>query len=349
MAIVCNTRIMAFPMSGVQRVTGEILSRLDGAVAQVAPRRPLSGWRGHAWEQTVLPQRTKGRLLWSPSATGPLAVPCQVITMHDVAFLDHPEFFTKNYARLYTNLLRPLSKCVRHIITVSEFSKGRIIKRLGVPSDKVSVVPNGIAEAFHPRSPESCARVLQQLGLPTDRYVLAQATSDRRKNLARIIEAWAAVAPMVADDIWLIIVGNMGRAHVFGRPDAPTHGPRVLQLGFVSEECLCALTAGAIAFLYPSLYEGFGLPVLEAMAVGTPAITSAVTALPEIAGDAAILVSPVSSQEIATALLRVLESRELREKMRQGGLQRARRFSWDRAAQETLRILQRWVPQHPVL
>jgi glycosyltransferase involved in cell wall biosynthesis len=348
MAIVCNTRIMAFPMSGVQRVTGEILSRLGGAIAQVAPPHPLSGWRGHVWEQTVLPQRAKGRLLWSPSATGPLTVRRQVITMHDVAFLDHPEFFSKNYTRLYVNLLQPLSKRVGHIITVSEFSKERIIKRLGVPSDKVSVVPNGVAEAFHPRSPESCARVTQELGLPTDRYFLAQATSDRRKNLARIIEAWVAVAPMVADDVWLIIVGNMGRTHIFGRPDTAAYGPRVLQLGFVSEESLCALTAGAIAFLYPSLYEGFGLPVLEAMAVGTPVITSTVTALPEIAGDAAILVSPLSSQEIAAAMLEVLGSSELREKLRYGGLQRARQFSWDRAAHETLRILQSCLPQQSV-
>jgi glycosyltransferase involved in cell wall biosynthesis len=122
------------------------------------------------------------------------------------------------------------------------------------------------------------------------------------------------------------------------------HGPRIFHLGFVAEEHLPPLTAGALAFIYPSLYEGFGLPVLEAMAAGVPVITSDIPPILEVAGDAAIVVSPSSTQEIAGAMVRVITSPELRHRKRQAGLENARRFSWDRAAQQTHQILQTFAP-----
>jgi glycosyltransferase involved in cell wall biosynthesis len=179
------------------------------------------------------------------------------------------------------------------------------------------------------------------LGLPTSRYVLAQATADRRKNLGRIVEAWSAIAPVVPDDIWLVVTGNPGRSHIFGQTAPSLSGPRIRQLGFVAEEALPVLTAGALVFLYPSLYEGFGLPIVEAMAAGTPVITSNTTSMPEVAGPAAMLVSPQSQQDIAAAMLSLLQSHELRERSRQAGFENARRFSWDRASREILEILQR--------
>jgi glycosyltransferase involved in cell wall biosynthesis len=343
-AIVCNTRIMAFPMSGVQRVTGEILCRLNGRVEQVAPRKPLSGWPGHLWEQTLLPLQMRDRLLWSPSATGPLAVTRQVISLHDIAFIDHPEFFSTEFAGFYSRLLSRLVRRVRHIITVSQFSKSRIANRFGVPADKISVVLNGVADTFRPYSPDECAAVAHTLKLPTRRYVLAQATADQRKNLRRTVEAWSAVASAISDDIWLVVTGNPDRSHIFGPSRPPPPGPRIFRLGFVSEEDLPVLTAGALGFVYPSLYEGFGLPILEAMASGTPVITSDITALPEVAGGAALLVSPHSVPDISGGIIRLLESGELREKHRQAGLANAHRFSWDRAALETLEILERFAP-----
>lgn len=342
--IVCNARIMGLPMCGVQRVSGEILSRLKDSVVQISPRRPLSGWRGHLWEQAVLPMHARGRLLWSPSATGPLSIARQVISIHDVAVLDHPEFFSAEFTRFYAGLLPQLARRVRHIITVSQFSKQRIVDRLGAPAAKISVVPNGVTETFRPYPADACAATARKLGVPAPRYVLAQATSDRRKNLGRIVEAWTAIAAHVPDDVWLVVTGSQGRAHIFGQGER-VHGPRIFHLGFVSEDHLPPLTAGALAFVYPSLYEGFGLPVLEAMAAGVPVITSDIAPILEVAGSAATVVSPSSTQEIAGAILKVVTSPELRHRQRQAGFENARRFSWDRAAQQTLQILLTFAPR----
>jgi glycosyltransferase involved in cell wall biosynthesis len=329
-------------MSGVQRVTGEILSRLSGKIAAVAPRRPLNGRMGHLWEQAVLPLRVRGRLLWSPSATGPLATGNQVVSIHDLAFLDHSEFFSPEFARFYGGLVRALARRAQHIITVSQFSRRRIEDRLGVPREKISVIPNGVSLTFRRYSPDACDTVSRKLKLPTRQYVLAQATSDRRKNFSRIVEAWTAVAGHLPDQVWLVVTGNTGRTHIFGDGLPPETGPRIFRLGFVSEEDLPPLTAGALAFLYPSLYEGFGLPVLEAMAAGTPVITSNSSALSETAGGAAILVSPQSVNELAAAILRIVDAPEIRARLTSAGLDHVRQFSWDRAAEETLEVLQRF-------
>jgi glycosyltransferase involved in cell wall biosynthesis len=338
-AVVCNTRIMAFAMSGVQRVTGEILSRVTECVAQVAPRQPLSGWRGHLWEQTILPLSVRGRLLWSPSATGPLSLTRQVVSIHDIAALEHPEFFSIEFARLYAGLIPPLARRVQHIITVSQFSKQRIMGRLGIPAEKISVVPNGISASFRLHDAGACAAATQHLGLPSQSYILAQATTDPRKNFARIHEAWSAVANSLPADLWLVAAGNTGRKHVFSQGKRASCGPRMFELGFVAEEYFPALTAGALAFVYPSFYEGFGLPILEAMASGTPVIASNTTAIPEISGGAAILVSPHSAEDLAAAICDVVTSPGLRLQLREAGLRNVQRYSWDRAAQQTLSIL----------
>jgi glycosyltransferase involved in cell wall biosynthesis len=272
-------------------------------------------------------------LLWSPSATGPLLYPHQVVTVHDTAFFDVPEYFAPSFIRLYQALVPRLVRNVAKVVTVSEFSRQQMAKRMGLPAEKIEVIPNGVAAHFMPSSPAALAATRAALDLP-ERYILVQATSDKRKNLACTLDAWRAVAAALPQDLHLVISGNLSRAHVFGdASDIDLEGPRMRVIGYVEEEHMGPLMAGAEAFLFASLYEGFGLPVLEAMAAGTPVITGNSTALPEVAGDAALLVNARSANAIGSAILDLIERPLLAQTLKTRGFQRARRFTWEKAAE----------------
>ncbi len=332
MRLAVNARVTAFSMGGQQRVTAEILKRL-GPVEAVAPSRPLGGPRGHAWEQFVLPLRTIGKLLWSPSATGPIVKRAQVVTLHDVAFLDAPEFFSANFARAYRLLLPPLMKRAAKVVTVSEFSRRRIAHWYGLDPERIEIIGNGVGEQFRRYDSESIAATRAALDLPR-RYFLLQATSDRRKNLSKALEAWASALPDLPADLHLVVSGNLARTHVFGNMGPIGDFPRVKLVGYVAEEHMGPLLAGAEAFLFPSLYEGFGLPIIEAMACGAPVLTSAATATQEVAGDAALLVDPASAQEIAAGMKALAGDSWLRTRLSAAGEQRAKLYSWDDAASQ---------------
>ena len=330
-SLAVNARVTAFAMGGQQRVAQEVMQRLPDA-ALIMPGKPLGGLKGHAWEQTVLPLRAAGRLLWSPSATGPLLYPHQVVTVHDTAFFDVPEYFAPSFVRLYQALVPRLVRNVAKVVTVSEFSRQQMVKRMGLSAEKIEVIANGVAQHFRPCSPAVLAATRAALDLP-ERYILVQATSDKRKNLARTLDAWRAVASSLPADVHLVISGNLSRAHVFGdASDINLEGPRVRVIGYVAEEHMGPLMAGAEALLFASLYEGFGLPVLEAMAAGTPVITGNATALPEVAGDAALLVDVRSTHAIGAAILDMIERPLLAQTLKTRGFQRAKRFTWEAAA-----------------
>jgi glycosyltransferase involved in cell wall biosynthesis len=331
-SLAVNARVTAFAMGGQQRVAHEVMKRLPDA-ALIMPGKPLGGIKGHAWEQAVLPIRAAGRLLWSPSATGPLLYPHQVVTVHDTAFLDVPEYFAPSFVKLYKALVPRLVRSVSKVVTVSEFSRQQMAKCMGLSADRIEVIHNGVARHFTPYAPAALAATRAALDLP-GRYILVQATSDKRKNLARTLDAWRAVASALPQDLHLVISGNLSRAHVFGdASDMNLEGPRVRVIGFVAEEHMGPLMAGAEAFLFASLYEGFGLPVLEAMAAGTPVITGNATALPEVAGDAAMLVDARSAKAIGCAMLDLIERPLLAQTLKTRGFQRARLFTWEKAAE----------------
>ena len=336
MRIVVNTRVAAFAMGGQQRVTVEILQRLQGVDA-VAPLRPLSGIRGHLWEQVVLAWLARDAVLWSPSATGPILHGRQVVTLHDVAFLDVPEFFAPRFVALYRHLLPILARRAARVVTVSDFSRDRIAATLGVRPERISVVANGVSANFRRYGPDDIAATRGALKLPP-RYLLLQATSDRRKNLARALEAWTSVAPSLPEDVHLVVSGNLGRSHVFGAGDAVINGPRTHAIGFVADEHMGPLMAGAEAFLFPSLYEGFGLPIIESMACGTPVLTSDATATKEVAGSCACLVDPTSVASIASGIAALCGDADLRQRLAHEGLVHAQQFSWDHAAAAYQRI-----------
>jgi glycosyltransferase involved in cell wall biosynthesis len=327
-----NARVTAFAMGGQQRVTAEILKRLPQA-DNISPGKPLGGAKGHVWEQCVLPARAWGRLLWSPSATGPLLHARQVVTVHDTAFFDVPEYFSPSFVRLYQALIPRLVRRVARVVTVSEYARRQLTLHTGLDPSRIDVILNGVSAQFCPQLPASIAATRAAMDLPT-RYVLVQATADRRKNLARTLDAWRLAAPALPDDLHLVVSGNMSRTHVFGEGAINTDGPRIRMVGFVAEEHMAPLMAGAEAFLFASLYEGFGLPVLEAMAVGTPVITGDATSLPEVAGGHALLVKANDTHSIAAGLLRLMGDAALQDSMRQAGLAHAQRFTWDEAARQ---------------
>src|ERR1700739_3037640 len=150
--IAVNTRSLSAPLTGVQRYTRELLARWNGHADRVAPTTPLHGIKGHAWEQTVLPRRLARELLFSPANSGPLEVGNQVVTIHDMAYFDHPETLTRTYAAWYRFMLPRLVTKVRKIITVFGFVKERIIARTGVAADKIVVIPNGVGSCFRPEA-----------------------------------------------------------------------------------------------------------------------------------------------------------------------------------------------------
>ena len=251
--------------------------------------------------------------------------------MHDIAPIDHPEWFTKRFALWYQMVVPRLVHRVRHIITVSEFTRNRLIDALQVPAGKITVIYNGVDRRFCPLSPEMTCQAVEAMRLPSSKYVLSLCSVEPRKNIVRLLNAWKQIEGRYKD-IWLVIAGAEGSELVF---DKVLHGqipPRVHFTSHVPEEYLAALYAGAIVYVYVSLYEGFGLPPLEAMAAGCPAIVSKTTALPEVCKDAAFYVDPCDVEAIAKAMSVLIAEPGRRRMLSERGLARASDFTWDKSA-----------------
>ena len=323
----------------MQRYAMELARRFGNRIQLLRPLHAVRGAAGHLWEQVYLPSLLHGRLLWSPNNTGPLAVSRQVCTIHDLIPLDHPEWFNRRFAAWYEWLLPRLAKRVRPIIAISQFTKHRIMERLGVPTEKITVIPNGVDERFSPKPQKAIEGVRRSLGINSPAYLLCVGSLEPRKNLSRLLQAWARVQSCLPDDVELVVAGAQGNARVFETVSFDSPPPRVLFTGYVSDQQLPYLYAGALALVYPSLYEGFGLPPLEAMACGTPVVTSRTTSLPEVVGDAAVLVNPEDVESIAAGVLRLVSSETLRRTLVERGLRRVREITWERAAGQTLQVL----------
>jgi glycosyltransferase involved in cell wall biosynthesis len=335
-----NTKILASPLTGVQRYLNEILARIGDEMTAIAPTRPLSGISGHVWEQTSLAARVGKNVLWSPSNTGPLAVRNQVVTIHDVAALDHPEWLSKNFAAWYRILTPRLVHRVRRIITVSEFTKQRLISNTSVNPEKITVVPNGVDARFCPRSPSEIESMVTLVGLPSKRYVLTVGSIEPRKNLKRLLEAWRLIHAQIDPDIWLVIAGSKGKSTIFASETSTNSlPPRVFLTGYVDEPTLPILYAGSMLFAYISLYEGFGLPPLESLASGVPVLVSNSTVFPEVIGNAGAYADPFDIVSIGGNIISLLKNEDLRHSNSMAGLEYVKKFSWDRTADQTLQIL----------
>jgi glycosyltransferase involved in cell wall biosynthesis len=331
-------------MTGIQRVGQAITGRLRTPHVVIEPKSYGGGTAGHAWEQAILPFKAGGRLIWSPGNMGPIIAGSQIVTIHDVAAIDHPEWFSPNFARLYGSLWPVLAKRAKQILTVSHFSKTRISEVLGIPSSKIDVVWNGVSENFRPASRAAIESATAFLGLGSRPYFATLSTIEPRKNLNLVMQAWALAKPWLPEDMALLVIGSKGSKAVFGTPAMnwkETEG--VLYSGYVTEEMLPPLLSGAYGVLYPSLYEGFGLPVLEAMACGAPAVTTRLTSLPEVGGEAALYVDAADPQDLARTLISLASSDDLRRERSAAGFERAKLFTWDRAAAKMDTIFARYL------
>ena len=264
-----------------------------------------------------------------------------VVTIHDLWLDRNPQYSTRLFGqRGAFHRTRRTAWRAKKVITVSEHSANDIVSLYGLPRERVAVVYNGVAEDFHPTTePAEMAELRNRLALPTDRFILFAGGADPRKNHQGLIRAYSRVAELLASHS-LVMVGDA--MHRFGdiRETARTFGveDRIVCAGQLSPADLRLLYSHADVFVFPSIYEGFGMPVLEAIACGAPVITSSTTALPEVGGDAAVLINPESVEELADAIVHVLEQPDLRDRLRVKGLQRAKQFTWERAARQTVAV-----------
>jgi len=262
-----------------------------------------------------------------------------VVSVHDVSFLEHPGYFTPFRALQLRCTVRRTVRSAARVITPSEFSKRRILSAYCLEEDKVVVLPNGVASAFRPMARESAQRwVRTHFGLRTP-FVLTVGDLQPRKNhvgLIRAFESLVEAHPQVPHHLVIVGKDSWYASTVRATARRSSLADRIHFTGFVSDEALLGLYGACDLFVYPSLYEGFGLPILEAMACGRAVACSNTSAMPEVADSAAILFDPNSVDEIALALRDLLLNPELRQRMERLGMQRAATFSWERTASRTL-------------
>lgn len=332
--LVINGRFRRQRTTGMQRVAECITRRLKIPHVTLEPGAYSKGVAGHAWEQLVLAAKARRRLIWGPCNTGPLSSKSLILTIHDAGVFDHPECFSRAFVQLHRRLSPLLARRALRIVTVSSFSRERISAALGVPKSKIEVIPNGVDESFKPASAAAIASARAAVGLKGQRYFATLATIEPRKNLRLVRQAWAQVRSKLPADVVLLVIGATGPEAVFGRTSTYETAPEVgvVFTGYVADNLLPPLLSGAMAVLYPSLYEGFGLPLLEAMACGAPTVTTRLSSLPEVGGDAPLYVDAHDASELGSALLALAGSEDLRVERSCLGRQRARNFSWDHAA-----------------
>jgi glycosyltransferase involved in cell wall biosynthesis len=331
-------------LTGVQRVAHEIVRALDArpdvtgwtllcppgavppplariGVRQVGP----AGWPLHAWEQVVLPWAARRGLLVNLAGGAPAVARQQIAVIHDAAVFDHPQAYARAFGHWYRSLFRHLARRGDTLLTVSGFSQQRLAAALGVAPARFGRLPLG---SDHLRRAAPDTQLLETHGLTATPYVLAVGSANPTKNLAALVRAWARLS---AGTRRLVIAG--GRHDGVFAGEEGVDPPGVLRLGAVDDGALVALYQQAQCLVFPSVYEGFGLPPLEAMAFGCPVLAARAASLPEVCGDAAAYLSGLDDAAIAADLQRLLGDAGLRARLRDAGPAQAARWTWAAAAE----------------
>ncbi|KLT64010.1 glycosyltransferase family 1 protein [Pedobacter sp. BMA] len=330
-----NGKFLTQPTTGVQRFAREILNELikqpisfivlcppnTSPKEMVLPERfkTIGKNQGVKWEQIDLPSylNTKEKpVLLNLCNSAPLLYKNQVVTLHDLAFFVNPGWFSKPFSLWYRFIIPILARRSRKILTVSMFSKGEIINILKQPAEKIIVVYNSSSQLNSGHSEP----------VMYGEYLLFVGSLDPRKNLITLVNAFKSANQA---NLKLVIAGMVNKN--FGLVDLD-YSENIIYLGKVSDAHLAALYKNAVAFVYPSLYEGFGIPPLEAMQHGCPVLVSESSSLPEVCGDAAIYFNPHNTEELAEKIKLISENEKLRTQLKQKGLKRVTEFSWSNSA-----------------
>lgn len=304
------------------------------------------------WEQVYLPKAAKKYgvdLLHCTGNTAPLSCPVPlVLTLHDIIYLEKLHFnqgtLYQRFGNLYRRLVVPriLPQC-KAILTVSNFERDRITQFLGLPQGRIETLYNGVGAHFQPvTNPEAQAAIRKKYHLP-ERYIFFLGNTDPKKNVIGVLKALSLYFQQHPSDLKLVMP-DYNREHLKALlqevGDSSLEG-RIQLVGYIPNQELPGIYSLAECSLYPSLRESFGIPILEAMGSGTPVITSTTSSMPEVAGDAALLVDPHQPEAIAAALARLMQDHTLRASLVAQGLERAKAFSWDQTARQLLTLYDR--------
>lgn len=347
---VVNGRFLTQKPTGVHRYAFEICNQLsemgiDFYVAvpkEINPDYKVSfktvqcgSLNTHLWEQISLPKYLKQQgspLLISLSGCGPLNYSNQIITIHDVSHERHPEWFSKNYCRFYGYMMPRIGKKAHAIITVSEFSKKEIEETLNLPSEKIYVI-NCSIPSYHTIEQEN----IERDGNSTERYILSVSSMDPRKNFIRLVESFNKIEDK---SVKLYIIGMQFKA--FNTPDMDKLiRENVILTGYLDDESLQTMYRNALFSIYPSLYEGFGIPPLESMSYGCPVIVSDIPALREINEDAVLYTNPLDVADMSSKIDLLIRDTELRDKLSKKGREQVKKYSWVKSAQQVLELIKK--------
>ncbi|MGK7345527.1 MAG: glycosyltransferase family 4 protein [Candidatus Nitrospinota bacterium M3_3B_026] len=369
MKIAIDVRTISKPRSGVghyvtnlirelQAIDGDnsyLLISNDGAYeTEFSPRANFENYKtwisnenhlvGDLWESLWLPGMLRKRgvdVFHGPAFMIPLRLPAMraVVTIHDIVAFIKPETVPLKYAMYMRFLISLVARKADRIITPSQSTKKDLVNILSIPEERINVVYEAVSGKFRPAGDAGVrADVKRRFGI-RDRYMLFVGNLEPRKNLVRLLRAFEAARERLGGAYQLVICGKKGWLYkdilkTFREVDKGD----VILTSYVSDPDLVGLYQGADMFVFPTLYEGFGLPVLEAMACGAPVINSNVSSLPEISEDASILIDPLDVESISEAMVRLAFSESLRDELREKGLRRAARFSWTETARKTLDV-----------
>lgn len=361
-----NARFLQRTVTGVERVARELITalaaRLDDSGSCVTDNgtrlsfrliAPLSmpvaspwpnislhraGWGGgHVWEQTTLPAVTSGEWLISLCNTGPLFKRRQVLFIHDAQPFAVPDSFTWQFRWWYRVLYSVAGRMVDVILTNSKHSKDELVRRVGLDPEKIRETWLGVE---HVKRTEPDDSVFARHRLPAEPYLLAVSSVNPNKNFRCVLKALDILGP----DAPPCVIAGQRYDRVFG--DTHLDESRIRHVGYVSDAELYALYSRALCLLFPSFYEGFGLPPVEAMTLGCPAIVSETSVMPEICGEAALYCDPSHPETLAAAIMRLRTEPGLREHLLMRGRERARLFSWTNGARSLLETLEKGITKY---